>query len=274
MPRSRSNRALASAWIPRTEPFDGGRSRRQADDDLGSSPFQAERDGGRSRRVKPGRSGDGGSRKPTRRSAGPGRRFSERKDHPSAHPHRLEPGDLLLQHGGHERLEGGVRAAQPDTSQPPREVGQDADARGGTRSHRRLADQVRGVLECPVGAGPPGLDLDLVAELAQVLGRRALRRQGRAQDLEAAADADGRVPGPVAERRERGGEVQWSSRTEAAGRRWVIRRLRPRFVRPAHFAGSDPSVARPPRCRPGHARRLGRDCSRWAARRLRLRWAR
>ena len=95
-----------------------------------------------------------------------------------------------------------------------------------------LADQVRRVLERPAGARPPGLDLDLVAELAQVLGRRALGRQGRTQDLGASADADGRVLDAVPERGERGRQVERSSQADAAGGGFrARRRLRPRSAR-------------------------------------------
>jgi hypothetical protein len=80
-----------------------------------------------------------------------------------------------------------------------------------------LADQVWCVLERPCRARPPGLDLDLVAELAQVLSRRPFWRQGRTQDLGAAAEADGRILDAVPQRGERGPQVQRASQAEAAG---------------------------------------------------------
>ena len=88
-----------------------------------------------------------------------------------------------------------------------------------------FTDQVGCVLERPIRARSPGVDLELIADVAQVLGRRSLGAQGRAQDLVAPEDAYGRVGGAVAERCQRG-VVERPVQRSTAGRR-----LRPRFAR-------------------------------------------
>ena len=82
-----------------------------------------------------------------------------------------------------------------------------------------LADQVARVGQGPVGARPPGLDLEDVAQMAQALGRRALRCPGGPDDIPGAPEADRRIGAAVAQRSEREPEVERTVEAEVAERR-------------------------------------------------------
>jgi len=200
--------------------------------------------------------------------AWPGRRLAEAHDHVTAHADGLEPGDLLFQDGRHERFEGGSGSTQPDARQASRQV--DQDGVHGSEGCRivAFAEEVRRMLERPSRAGSPSLDLDLVAELSDVLGGRAFGRPRRPEDLQAAADADGRILDAVPKRSDRGCEVERASQSDQAGGGDADRRLKPRFARRRRIAsGGRPRSkrgrgrgGRPMRCQASLRTRLRRAC--------------
>ena len=184
---------------------------RDAPDELGAAPFDAERVEGvvgeRRERRRRRRQPQAGT------SGGPGRRLAvARGSRPTPRPARLLAGHLLLEDRRDERLEDGARPRDADAREPAREVGDHGGWPVATATRLAVeAEQRRDVGERALRAGAPGLGRDRVAGVDRARpwpgrpasasparrGRAASRIVGSPGPARAARASGARSSGPV-----------------------------------------------------------------------------